>query len=85
MNNTTHDLTDVKQLLIKDVESVCANMWKTFVSQIKVEEVRFWKIDLIVDDVLSSEAEYVMTAIGDTSSTNPAFHLNNLFLFYCIS
>lgn len=74
MNNATNDLTNIKQLLINGVKSVDGNMWKKFVSQMKVEEDRFWNMDFIVDDVLSN---YVLSTealstenvvIEDTSS-----------------
>ncbi|CAI6363976.1 unnamed protein product [Macrosiphum euphorbiae] len=67
-NNTTYKLTDVEELLIEGVERVKPNMWKDFISQTKKEEDKFWKIDFIVDDVLSAEVETVTMTIGDTSS-----------------
>jgi len=67
-NNTTYKLTDVEKLLIEGVERVKPNIWKDFISQTKKEEDKFWKIDFIVDDVLSAEVETVTTTIGDTSS-----------------
>ncbi|XP_003241398.1 uncharacterized protein LOC100568659 [Acyrthosiphon pisum] len=63
-NNTTFTLTDVKQLLIEGVEHVKPTMWKNFISQTKAEEEKLWKIDFIVDDVLSAE----VLSNGDTSS-----------------
>jgi len=68
MNNTTFKTTDVKQLLIEGVERVKPNMWKNFISQTKAEEDKLWKIDYIIDDILSAEVETVTTTNGDASS-----------------
>lgn len=68
MNNTTFKLADVKQLLIEGVERVKPTMWKNFISQTKAEEDKLWKIDYIVDDLLSAEVETVTTTNGDASS-----------------
>ncbi|XP_022167266.1 uncharacterized protein LOC111031563 [Myzus persicae] len=68
MNNTTNELTDIKQLLTESIESVDSNKWKDFIRQARAEEDKFWKIDFIIDDLLEEEVESVTTPIGDTSS-----------------
>ncbi|XP_060878988.1 uncharacterized protein LOC132951224 isoform X2 [Metopolophium dirhodum] len=68
MNNTTFKLADVKQLLIEGAERVKPTIWKNLISQTKAEEDKLWKIDFIVDYVLSAEVGTLTTTNGDTSS-----------------
>jgi len=68
MNNTTNKLADVEQLLIEGIERVKPNMWKDFIKQTEAEEGKFWKIDFIIDDLLSAQVDTATTTIGDTSS-----------------
>ncbi|KAL4091106.1 hypothetical protein QTP88_025846 [Uroleucon formosanum] len=67
-NDTTNELADVEQLLIEGVGRVKPNMWKDFIRQTKAEEDNFWKIDFIIDELLSAEVDTVTTTIEDTSS-----------------
>lgn len=73
MNNTTYKLPDVKKLLIEDINRVDAQMWKNFISHTKTEEIKFYEVDNIIDEVLSAEkSDLMMTIIGDISSeTDP--------------
>ncbi|XP_050056134.1 uncharacterized protein LOC126549801 [Aphis gossypii] len=69
MNNTTYKLPDVKKLLIEGIDRVDAQMWKNFISHTKKEEVKFYEVDNIIDEMLSAEKDdLVMTITGDTSS-----------------
>lgn len=70
MNNTTYKLPDVKKFLIEGINLVDAQMWKNFISHTKKEEVKFYEVDNIIDEMLSAEKEdLVVTITGDTSSS----------------
>ncbi|KAE9521391.1 hypothetical protein AGLY_018213 [Aphis glycines] len=67
-NNTSYKLSDVKRLLLEGIERVDENMWKNFIRHTMTEEEKFYKIDFIVDDLLSAETESLTMTVGDTSS-----------------
>ncbi|XP_025191554.1 uncharacterized protein LOC112591831 [Melanaphis sacchari] len=67
-NNTSYKLSDVKTLLLEGIERVDENMWKNFIRHTMTEEEKFYKIDFIVDDLLSAETESLTMTVGDTSS-----------------
>ncbi|KAE9525792.1 hypothetical protein AGLY_014018 [Aphis glycines] len=67
-NNTSYKLSDVKRLLLEGIERVDENMWKNFIRHTMTEEEKFYKIDFIVDDLLSAETESLTMMVGDTSS-----------------
>jgi len=70
MNNTTYKLPDVKKSLIEGINLVDAQMWKNFISHTKKEEVKFYEVDNIIEEMLSAEKEdLLMTITGDTSSS----------------
>lgn len=60
-------MPDVRNLLVKGVEKVDATMWTNFIRHTIDEEDRFWKLDIIVEELMAETQEVVMT-IGDTSS-----------------
>ncbi|XP_026822882.1 uncharacterized protein LOC113560942 [Rhopalosiphum maidis] len=68
MNNITYKLPDVKKLLLEGIERVDDTMWKNFIEHTKAEEENFYKIDFIVDEMLSTEVQPVRINIDDTSS-----------------
>jgi len=71
MNNTSYKLPDVKKLLIEGVNRVDDTMWKNFISHTRKEENTFWKLDFIVDEVLTAEETSVkMTIAGNTTSNS---------------
>ncbi|XP_060880721.1 uncharacterized protein LOC132952438 [Metopolophium dirhodum] len=67
-NNTSYKLSDVKTLLLEGIERVDESMWKNFIRHTMTEEEKFYKIDFIVDDLLSAETENLTMTVGDTSS-----------------
>jgi len=67
-NNTSYKLSDVKTLLLEGIERVDENMWKNFIRHTMTEEEKFYKIDFIVDDLLSAETGSLAMTVGDTSS-----------------
>ncbi|CAI6377542.1 unnamed protein product [Macrosiphum euphorbiae] len=69
MNNTTYKLPDVKKLLVEGIDRVDSQMWKNFISHTKKEEIKFYEVDNIIDEMLSAEKDdLLMTITGDTSS-----------------
>lgn len=70
MNNTTYKLPDIKKLLVESINRVDAEMWKHFISQSKKEEKKLFEIDLIIDEVLSTDLSITITKdpISDTDS-----------------
>lgn len=67
-NNTSYKLSDVKILLLEGIERVDGNMWKNFIRHTMQEEEKFYKIDFIIDDMLSAETQSLTMTVGDTSS-----------------
>lgn len=68
-NKMTYTFPEVKRSLIEGVESVNAEKWKTFINNTKTEEIMFWEVDFIIDEVLDAEIENLTTTITrDTSS-----------------
>jgi len=55
LNNTTYKLPDVKNLLIEGINRVDAEMWKNFIRHTKKEEVKFYEVDDIIDEILSAK------------------------------
>jgi len=44
-------------------------MWKNFINHTKKEEIKFYEVDNIIDEMLSAEKDDLfMTITGDTSS-----------------
>jgi len=69
MKNTTYKLPNVKKILIEGINRVDAQMWKHFISHTKKEEIKFYEVDNIIDEMLSAEKDdLLMTITGDTSS-----------------
>jgi len=68
MNNTTSKLSDVKQLLMEGIEKVDDTMWTNFISHTKSVEDKFYKIDFIIDEMLSAELQPTVLTLGNTSS-----------------
>jgi len=68
INNTSHKLGDVKNLLLEGIERVNANMWKNFISHTEKIEKKFYDMDFIVDEMLSAEVEPVIINIGNSST-----------------
>ncbi|XP_008183387.1 uncharacterized protein LOC103309534 [Acyrthosiphon pisum] len=67
MNNSTFKLPDVKKLVIEGINQCGPEKWKNFVSHVINEKKRFWDIDFIVEEVMESLGNCVMTITGDTS------------------
>ncbi|XP_026804113.1 uncharacterized protein LOC113547801 [Rhopalosiphum maidis] len=67
-NNTSYKLSDVKTLLLEGIERVDEKMWKNFIRHTMKEEKKFYKIDFIIEDMLSAETQSQTMTVGDTSS-----------------
>ncbi|CAI6370309.1 unnamed protein product [Macrosiphum euphorbiae] len=70
MNNTSYKLPDVKKLLIEGINRVDDTMWKNFISHTRKEENKFWKLDFIVDEVLTAEETPVIMTIAGNKTSN---------------
>ncbi|XP_060846333.1 uncharacterized protein LOC132925995 [Rhopalosiphum padi] len=67
-NNTSYKLSDVKTLLLEGIERVDEKMWKNFIRHTIKEEEKFYKIDFIIEDMLSAETQSLTMTVDDTSS-----------------
>lgn len=61
-NSTTLKLEEVKQLVIEGIERITADRWKECLKHIKIEEEKFYQLDLIMDDVTDT----FMTSLKDS-------------------
>lgn len=70
-NNTTFKPEDVKHLLHKGLDRVKKEDWISFINHVKEEEVKFWNIDFIFDELVDNLApnpDHVLT-IGNSESS----------------
>lgn len=56
-----------QNLVDESIERVDDIMWKNFIKQTKAEEEKFYEMDFIVDEMLSTEVQPAVTTIGDMS------------------
>lgn len=73
-NNTTFKTVDVQHLINQAIDKVTREDWQDFISHVKAEEEKLWKMDFICDELIDefqTKSNYILT-IGDAldSSSN---------------
>lgn len=68
VNSTRFKLQDIHKLLRDGIDQCTPEMWKDFIQHTIKEEITFWEIDFVVEEVMENMGSIVMTITDKTSS-----------------
>lgn len=66
-NNTSYQISDVRELLDTAVERVTARDWENFIERVIAEENKIWEVDDIMDETIDQLEPCVQTVTGEPS------------------